>query len=61
MQAGELNMMGVALEAGRLAKGRREQREVSEAEFLADVVNNQLMSGKGDGKEFGRLMDIKHK
>jgi len=57
-------MMGVALEAGRLAKSRREQREVTEAEFLAEVVNHQLMSGNGDGKEFGKLfaemMDKKH-
>ena len=53
-------MMGVALEAGRLAKSRREQREVTEAEFLAEVVNHQLMSGKVNGIELCRRIDKAH-
>lgn len=61
MQSGELSMMDVALEAGRLAQSRKEGRTVSSAEFLAEVVNNQLMSGKAEGKEFGRCMNEKHK
>ena len=64
MLSGELNMVELVLEAGRLAMGRRKEREVSEAEFLVEVVNQQLMSGSAEGKEFGerfrKLMDKKH-
>jgi len=60
MQAGEIRMLDMALEVGRRSKSRREEREVTKAEFLADVVNDQLMSGKVEGKEFGEWMNKSH-
>lgn len=60
MLSGELKLVSTALEAGRLAKSRREQREVTEAEFLAEVVNHQLMSGKVNGIDLCKRIDKAH-
>ena len=60
MLSGELKLVSAALEAGRLAKSRREQREVTEAEFLAEVVNHQRMSGKVNGIELFKRIDKAH-
>ena len=57
---GELKMMDIALEAGRSARSHKEGRTVSRAEFLADVVNDQLMSGKVEGIEFCKCVDKAH-
>lgn len=58
---GELQLMDIALEAGKQAKSRKEGRAVSSAEFLADVVNHQMMTGKANGIELFQLIDAKHK
>lgn len=60
VSVGELSLLDLALEVGRRAKSRKEERPVTPAEFLAEVVNHQLMSGNAEGKEFGRCMNEKH-
>ena len=57
---GDLKLMDIALEAGRSARSHKEGRAVSRAEFLADVVNDQLMSGKVNGIDLCKRIDKAH-
>ncbi len=61
MLAGDLHIMNATLESCRQAKSRREKREVSTAEYLAEIVNLQMMSGNVNGIELFKLIDVEHK
>lgn len=60
MMTGEIRLIKGWIGVAVSAKSRREEREVSKEEILADLVNEMLMSGEVDGIEFAALIDKRH-